>query len=271
VFFFNGLTEGELVDAFERQCARAAQSSTHHRFARNYLKLRKRFDGLEETQRAAALDGIGVLAAQVHAGVKSISLNVRCLAPSESHCRKFFEQVRFQNFIPRHAGRGSSRQTCNTVSVVTRIDFGDTRILLGGDAEEEAWKQIVEKNSWEELWCHLLKVSHHGSSNGIPSAFFSRLLGAPAGQDRVAVIMPSFSHDLPEDAVVKTLRGVCPRVLITAPPPAPVPPDSRVRAHFVGTKEIRALTHQDAPISTTVVFDHKGRIVPEPWPEWVYF
>lgn len=54
----------------------------------------------------------------------------------------------------------------NLASYVLRIQYGDCRIILGGDAEEETWKDIYENYSDDFLKADLLKASHHGRRSG---------------------------------------------------------------------------------------------------------
>ena len=52
----------------------------------------------------------------------------------------------------------------NEDSIVMRLDFGATSVLMTGDAGEEAELDILEKFGYAELDCDILKVGHHGSS-----------------------------------------------------------------------------------------------------------
>ena len=52
----------------------------------------------------------------------------------------------------------------NDDSIVMRLDFGDTSLLMTGDAGEKAERDILEMFGRAELDCDILKVGHHGSS-----------------------------------------------------------------------------------------------------------
>jgi hypothetical protein len=59
-------------------------------------------------------------------------------------------------------------KAANNVSVVFTMEWRGYRFLFCGDAEQKSWKTI-EKNAKNKLKpIHFLKVSHHGSSNGLP-------------------------------------------------------------------------------------------------------
>lgn len=54
----------------------------------------------------------------------------------------------------------------NNASIVVRLTYGDTRFLFTGDAEIEAWGQMIDSVG-DRLRADLLKAAHHGSSNGM--------------------------------------------------------------------------------------------------------
>lgn len=59
--------------------------------------------------------------------------------------------------------RDVSSWTTNDGSVVARLAYGDTTIMLTGDATEETEKIILQEYSAEFLDSDILKVAHHGS------------------------------------------------------------------------------------------------------------
>lgn len=59
----------------------------------------------------------------------------------------------------------------NDASVVIKSTFGDTSIMLTGDAEKESEADIVKLYSAEVLKCDVLKVGHHGSRTSTTQAF----------------------------------------------------------------------------------------------------
>ena len=52
----------------------------------------------------------------------------------------------------------------NEDSIVMRLDFGATSVLMTGDAHEESELDILERFGQPELDCDILKVGHHGSN-----------------------------------------------------------------------------------------------------------
>ncbi|HXG64613.1 MAG TPA: MBL fold metallo-hydrolase [Blastocatellia bacterium] len=53
----------------------------------------------------------------------------------------------------------------NNASIVVRLTYGGKRFLFTGDAEEAAWRQMIETGK-DKLRADLLKAAHHGSSDG---------------------------------------------------------------------------------------------------------
>ena len=53
----------------------------------------------------------------------------------------------------------------NNASIVIRVEYGDSKILLSGDAQFGSWAHM-RINHWDALRAQALKVSHHGSKHG---------------------------------------------------------------------------------------------------------
>ena len=53
----------------------------------------------------------------------------------------------------------------NNASIVIKIEYGDAKILLAGDAQFGNWSHM-RINHRDKLRAHVLKVSHHGSKHG---------------------------------------------------------------------------------------------------------
>src|SRR3989344_5277833 len=67
--------------------------------------------------------------------------------------------------------RDVSSWETNDGSVVARLTYGDTSIMLTGDATKKAEKIILEENLSTELESTILKVGHHGSRTSTSSSF----------------------------------------------------------------------------------------------------
>ena len=60
----------------------------------------------------------------------------------------------------------------NDISIVLRMDYGNTSFLFTGDAEQQE-QQLLMWNSYDMLNVDCLKASHHGSHNGADYAFIA--------------------------------------------------------------------------------------------------
>ena len=61
----------------------------------------------------------------------------------------------------------------NEMSLVIKSVYGDTSVMLTGDAEVESEEDIVKKWSSDALKCDILKVGHHGSDSSTTDAFLT--------------------------------------------------------------------------------------------------
>ncbi len=89
-------------------------------------------------------------------------------------------------------------EDANDNSVVLRLVYGESKILLTGDAEEPAEKDLIERGRLE---ADVLKVGHHGSSTSTSAAFLEEVMPETAlisvGPDR---------NNLPRSDVLARLR-----------------------------------------------------------------
>lgn len=59
----------------------------------------------------------------------------------------------------------------NNSSVITRISYGDVRMMFTGDAEEIQENDVLDRYSVADLRCDFLRMGHHGSSTSSCEAF----------------------------------------------------------------------------------------------------
>jgi beta-lactamase superfamily II metal-dependent hydrolase len=113
------------------------------------------------------------------------------------------EQEFVQTYYPKH----------NLISSVLLLKYGETTVVLGGDAEKQSWNYILNDELRIKegvlLRSHLVKVSHHGSSNGLTENLWETLT---EGRECYAVITPFQSKRLPEkqtlSAIVQHTREI---------------------------------------------------------------
>jgi hypothetical protein len=96
----------------------------------------------------------------------------------------------------------------NVASPAFLVQFGDCRLVLGGDMESESWADVSADFAMttHELSCRFVKVSHHGSVTGYTGGLYEqfRRSGAP-----IAVITPFNRHKspLPQNEGVDYLKS----------------------------------------------------------------
>lgn len=97
-------------------------------------------------------------------------------------------------------------KTSNDSSLVTRIEWGTTSMLLAGDIEQERIDELVASDT--NLSCNLLKVPHHGHAEKNSAVF------AQATHPAYAIITSSKS-DKEDDEVVEAYEAVGAQVFLT--------------------------------------------------------
>ncbi len=54
----------------------------------------------------------------------------------------------------------------NDASYILRLDYGGRKVILPGDAEENAWEAVLTEQDERVLACDILKAAHHGRQSG---------------------------------------------------------------------------------------------------------
>ncbi len=102
----------------------------------------------------------------------------------------------------------------NQASGAILFEYGDTRVLLMADAEDDLWRDLIEEEGDCPLpRAHYIKGSHHGSANGYNPKIYSCV----ADKNTVVVITPFNRHryPLPTGEGVGHLRPHVKEVLCT--------------------------------------------------------
>jgi competence protein ComEC len=101
-------------------------------------------------------------------------------------------------------GTASDNATINNYSVGLRVDYGKTRFILTGDAQNEAEGAMLTAHS--DLACDVLKAGHHGSKNATGDDWLTRL------QPQMSVISCGrhnrFGHPAPSTLQRLSAHGV---------------------------------------------------------------
>jgi len=101
-------------------------------------------------------------------------------------------------------GTGTDDATVNNYSASLLVQYGRTRFLLTGDAEDEAEQAMLDAHA--DLACDVLKAGHHGAHNATGDGWLQRL------QPRLAVISCGrhnrFGHPAPATLARLAAHGV---------------------------------------------------------------
>lgn len=102
----------------------------------------------------------------------------------------------------------------NVISVALLLVYGTTRIILGGDVKEEGWLDALEEVGGRELAAHLVKVSHHGSTNGYCDGLWQHF--ASTGSVGPHAIVTSYlAQGLPRRKALDQIRLHARSILLT--------------------------------------------------------
>jgi beta-lactamase superfamily II metal-dependent hydrolase len=104
----------------------------------------------------------------------------------------------------------------NNTSVVFCLEWRNWRLLFSGDAEQRSWKTMwkMMRGDTPLKPIHLLKVSHHGSHNGMPiAAMLDEIMPEqpPDNRQRYAVVSTCLDtyHNVPDDDMLTELKKRC--------------------------------------------------------------
>ncbi len=136
-----------------------------------------------------------------------VLMSIAALAPSSRQLDKHSTELGNCLTDDRFDPTSYSRQIHNRLSVVLHVRFGDTRIILGADAESDSWSDVVSDSDRRRdglaLSCSVIKVSHHGSENAI----FDPAWEEHASQTKpTAIITPYQRSRLPRSGGLARLK-----------------------------------------------------------------
>jgi hypothetical protein len=101
----------------------------------------------------------------------------------ETRAKSFaWDHVEGTFFWPEASSSAPSSAAKNDDSLVLRLQYEDRAVLLPGDAERDAEREMLSENHQDRLRADVLKVGHHGSRNSTTPEFLA------AVKPRLAVI-----------------------------------------------------------------------------------
>ena len=133
------------------------------------------------------------------------------LAPSGRHTDEYKLKL-IKSTKGRQFKSALPRSDHNLISSALLIEFGQTRIILGGDVEVDGWQDVLNDQPVSDLSAHAVRVPHHGSRNGYCPTLSDRF---GAGPKPVAVLTPYTPKSLPEKLALDHIR-LCARAIHSA-------------------------------------------------------
>jgi competence protein ComEC len=140
---------------------------------------------------AAVLENFHVGQLWIGREVRSQALaNVEILArsrkiPIEHEARPnafAWDDVQGKFLWPEPSSEAPSDAARNDDSLVLKLRYADRAMMLPGDAEKEAEREMLAENNEDELQAEVLKIGHHGSRNSTTAEFLA------AVKPRLAII-----------------------------------------------------------------------------------
>jgi len=190
------------------------------------------------------------------------NLSIWGLAPSGRHTNeyklKLIESTKGKQF--RSALPKSDH---NLISSALLIEFGQTRVLLGGDVEKDGWQDVLDNASVSDLSVHAVKVPHHGSRNGYCPGLWECFA---MGRKPVAILTPYTPSSLPEKIALDHIRSQSSAIHSAAAllhssrsfPAASDPRLARIRATLVTRAKARRRHPAQSGGCCHLVFDDQG-------------
>ena len=197
------------------------------------------------------------------------SVKIWALAPSAKQTERYENSLSkcFDNERRFQCPPPKDRPDHNIASMALLVEFGDTKLLLGGDVLSSGWKDVLEEVDQDKLSVHFVKVSHHGSQGAYCSGLWESL-----SRDRkpISVITPYRGPQLPKETGITHIQKFSERVMfpcIDALHLQAVPVEKAglaVQSHVLLRQKLKAT--QAGPFVTGrcgFVFDCHGRCVDE--------
>jgi beta-lactamase superfamily II metal-dependent hydrolase len=185
------------------------------------------------------------------------------LAPSGRHTNDYRRSLlkstkgkQFKSALPK--------SDHNLISSAFLIEFGWTRIILGGDVEVDGWQDVLTNQPVSDLAAHAVKVPHHGSRNGYCPGLWDRF---SAGRKPVAILTPYASKSLPQQDALDHIHPQAKAIHSAAAlrhdpnsfPTSSNPRLARIRTMLVTKAKARRLGSSGVGGFCHVVFDDQGR------------
>lgn len=173
------------------------KNQTTERGRARFSELRGIFEAFHRLERKNSARALyGGMSVPARGGVQ-----IDCLGP----LRRDIGQ--YQGQMVRSLERSRYDLDDNLISVVLRLTYGSSSVLLASDAPKLAWPQMLREQVRRAsgLRARAVKVGHHGSKDGHHSEIWKKVVD-PQGTD--AAISAGVGHGHPSREVLESLCGL---------------------------------------------------------------
>lgn len=140
---------------------------------------------------------------------------IECLSPTLPQTERYERAIVNCIGPDNQIAKTLPRSRHNDISLVLKITYGKTKIILGGDLEKPGWEDVVKETGATRLSALAVKVSHHGSENG----YCDGLWGHFSREGRpIAVVTPYHRHSLPKPSALDHISPHAREIFSTCPP-----------------------------------------------------
>jgi hypothetical protein len=131
---------------------------------------------------------------------EGLEFTVQSIGPSPRQSQRFEERLKHAfdakgNFLPTASHRDPNLCSCGLL-----IEYGKTRILLGGDIEEGGWTDLISQRQFLVEGMSLVKIAHHGSPNGYVEGLWQ--LHNNRAETTYKILTPYKRFDLPKKSTI---------------------------------------------------------------------
>ncbi|MGA3284041.1 MAG: hypothetical protein ABSD57_06250 [Verrucomicrobiota bacterium] len=206
--YWPGLTPGYWMQFFGKLAAQRGgdlpQTASMIRQLFNFLSMRTK----QHDMPAHDIGGSEEMEAVLESDVNGEHLRFRPIGPWLPEMNKLVQNV--SGSIASDGRIDYEHRDANSVSIALLIEYGNAQVVLGSDMEIGNWDCLRAAKNHPFFRPSVVKVSHHGSSNGRTNTMWPANKGFfdGMGAKPIAIVTPwrQGGRSLPDESVLKEIR-----------------------------------------------------------------
>ena len=189
--------------------------------------------------------------------LQGTGFSVTSLAPSDEMIDAY--NLRLSKLLT--SPRAGLKQHNNDISVALLIQYGVTRVVMGGDVSKEGWETALPKIPGQPEPMDFVKACHHGSENDYLTDFWVRFQGIKGKTDIVVTPYSRLKEPLPRTAGLALLEQHGEVTVTGLANPNSLPPDPRWDAvGLVSRPANQALSGASDSVGVKITLNDNGDI-----------